>query len=58
MQKKDPTIPRNYLQKSVVFLTKIKLYSFFKHLFSDIADQYFKSGSIGVLQEAYDVMNN
>lgn len=56
-QRKDPTNPRGYSQKSVVFLTKIKLYSFFKGLFADVAAAYFKSANDEVLREVYTVMN-
>ena len=58
MQKKDPTNPRGYCQKSVVFLSKIKLYSFFKKLFEDVAVAYFSSNSDDTLREVFRIINN
>jgi hypothetical protein len=57
-QRKDPTNPRGYFQKSVVFLTKIKLYGFFKRLFVDVALAYFKAGDDQLLFNVFDTMNN
>jgi hypothetical protein len=57
-QKKDPSNARGFFQKSVVFLTKTKLYNFFKGLFEDIARAYFQTGSDDLLREVYKTMNN
>lgn len=57
-QRKDPTNPRGYFQKSIVFLTKIKLYSFFKRLFDDVAKAYFKCGDDQMLKQVFDKINN
>lgn len=56
-KRKDPNIPRGYAQQSVVFLTKIKLYTFFKRLFEDVARQYFDSGDDNLLRVVFDTMN-
>lgn len=41
----------------MVFITKIKLYSFFKVLLADVAASYFKSGSDDLLREVFCTMN-
>ncbi len=57
-QKKDASNARGFSQKSLVFLTKIKLYSFFKKLFGDIAKIYFEGNNDDLLRQVYDIMNN
>lgn len=41
----------------MVFLTKIKLYSFFKQLFADIAEDYFRTGDDEMLRQVYITMS-
>lgn len=39
-------------------MTKIKLYGFFKRLFVDISEAYFKQGDDKLLYDVFDIMNN
>ena len=56
-QKRDSTNPRGYFQKSVVFVTRTKLYSFFRGLFEDVAKAYFQEGTDDLLHKVYHTMN-
>lgn len=56
-QKKDPTNARGYFQKSIVFLTKVKVYIFFKKIFEDVAKRYFATGDDQLLKDVFQVMN-
>jgi hypothetical protein len=57
-QRKDKTNPRGYFQKSIVFLTKIKIYSFMKKIFGDLGKRYFEEGNNDMLDLVYNTMNN
>lgn len=56
-QRKDKSNSRGYFQKSIVFLTKIKIYSFMKKIFADLGRRYFEEGSNEMLDQVYNRMN-
>ena len=58
-QKKDPTNPRGYFQKSVVLVSKLRLVKIFKVVLKEINKLYFARGEDeSVLEECFLSINN
>uniref|UniRef100_A0A914WA65 UDENN domain-containing protein n=1 Tax=Plectus sambesii TaxID=2011161 RepID=A0A914WA65_9BILA len=54
-QTKDKTIPRGYLQKSVVLVTLLPLVNLFTHVVETIAPRFFESGEPAIEAACHDI---